>query len=41
MKLTHPDAPGVEIEPKAEHAETYKTQGWVEVEDKKPAGKGK
>ena len=37
MKLTHPDAPGVVIEPKAEHAEEYRTQGWVEqAEAEKP-----
>lgn len=39
MKLTHPDAPGVVIEPKAEHADTYRSQGWVE--DEKPADKPK
>lgn len=33
MKLTHPDSEHV-IEPKAEHAAAYKTQGWVEVDEK-------
>lgn len=36
MKLTHPDAPGVSIEPKSEHADTYLSQGWV-AEAEKPA----
>lgn len=38
MKMTHPDAEGVVIEPKAEHAAEYQSQGWVEV-DEKPAEK--
>lgn len=32
MKLTHPDSDQV-IEPKVEHADEYKTQGWVEVNE--------
>lgn len=37
MKLTHPDSSQT-IEPKAEHADEYKTQGWVEKAEK-PAGR--
>lgn len=29
MKLTHPDAPGVSIDPTTEHADAYLSQGWV------------
>lgn len=36
MKLTHPDAPETVIEPKAEHADEYKSQGWTEVAEKAP-----
>lgn len=36
VKLKHEDRAGKPIEVEAEHAETYKTQGWVEV-DSKPA----
>ena len=36
MKLTHPDAPELVIEPKAEHADEYVSQGWVEQADEKP-----
>lgn len=39
MKLTHPNAPGVTVEPKAEHAAAYQSQGWIEQSDEKPAEK--
>ena len=35
MKLVHPDSELV-IEPKAEHADEYVSQGWVEQADEKP-----
>lgn len=34
VKLKHQDHAGKPIEVEAEHVETYKTQGWVEVETK-------
>lgn len=39
-KLTHPDSDQT-IEPKVEHADEYRTQGWVEADeaDDKPKGK--
>jgi len=36
MKLTHPDAAGVVIEPKNEHADAYISQGWVESDETAP-----
>lgn len=34
MKLTHPDSKhAIEVDPK--HADTYKSQGWAEVVEKK------
>lgn len=37
MKLTHPESDQV-IEPKADHADVYLSQGWVEAAEK-PAEK--
>lgn len=34
VKLQHPDHAGKPIEVEAEHAETYKSQGWDEVQPK-------